>query len=218
MTPRAPLAAREVVVGLASPDARLVDRLRGAVRAPMRVGVVAGDAGEVVRLARREPMDLVLLDSRLPGGVVQATRRVADEGLGAVVVVTTADDADESLMLRVLRAGAVGLLPASTPVDRLASAMNGVLRGEAALPRAHVRVLLAEFHARPGRSVSVSGRRVHLTRRELEVLQLLRLQHSTTSIAHRLGIADTTVRTHVAGLQRKARVSSRGELLATLTG
>lgn len=217
MTPRAPLASREVLVGLASADDRLLDRFRLAVSAPMRVGVEAGDADTLVRRARRDPLDLLLLDSGLPGGVVQATRSVADEGLGAVVVVTAADDPDESLMLRVLRAGAVGLLPASTPVDRLASAMNGVLRGEAALPRTHVRVLLAEFHARPGRSVAVSGRRVHLTQRELEVLQLLRLQHSTTSIAHRLGIADTTVRTHVAGLQRKARVSSRRDLLAALT-
>lgn len=215
---RAVLPRPVVAVGLASSDPWLLRRLRAAVSAPMRVVLEAAGAAEVVTMARVHRPVLLLLDSRLPGGVVQATRTLADSSLGAVIVITADDAPDEPLLLRSLRAGAVGLLPASTPAHRMTSAMNGVLHGEAALPRTQVRVLLAEFAARPGRTVAVSGRSVHLTQRELDVLRLLRLRHSTTSIAHRLGIADTTVRTHVAGLQRKVRVSSRGELLDALAG
>lgn len=217
MTQSALYQDRPVAVALASRNRLLVQRLRASITPPMQVVHEATSVGEIVALARLDPPDLVLLDVDLPGGVVEAVRELADRELGTVVVITD-DTPDDTVILRILRAGAAGLLPASTPAARLGHALSGVLRGEAALPRTQVGVLLAEFQARPGRTVIVRGRRVRLTPRELEVLQHLRHRRGTSAIAALLGIAPTTVRTHVAALLRKARVGSREELVRALAG
>jgi len=205
-----------VRVGLASTQLLLIRRLRAAIGGPMQVVLEAHDATEILALARQAPPDLMLLDGQLPR-VEEVIRTLVDHALGTVVVITRDNDPDEAFLMRVLRAGASGFMPAATPTGRFTAALQGVLRGEAALPRSHVGLLLAEFQARPGRALSVRGRRIHLTQREMEVLRLLRQGHTTASIAHRLSIGGTTVRTHLAALQRKARVSSRAELLLALT-
>lgn len=202
-------------VAFATADPALAHRLRAALSGAMTVVGESSDATGLPAVADAAGADLVLVDDRLPAAV-EATGQIVERALAAVVVLTADEALDEAQMLRALRAGASGLLPVSTPDASLQAALAGVLRGEAALPRTHVRVLLSEFQGRPGRDLTVRGRQVHLTQRELEVLRLLQLSHSTTSIADRLGIAATTVRTHVAALQRKARVSDRRELLDVL--
>jgi DNA-binding NarL/FixJ family response regulator len=51
-----------------------------------------------------------------------------------------------------------------------------------------------------------------LTRRELEVLERLRLKQPNAEIAHALGISIETVRTHAARVRRKLGVKSKWEL------
>ncbi|MFF5367587.1 response regulator transcription factor [Streptomyces sp. NPDC013187] len=50
-----------------------------------------------------------------------------------------------------------------------------------------------------------------LTRRELEVLSLLTTGDSNRRLAHRLGIAERTVKAHLTSLMRKLGVESRVE-------
>ena len=98
---------------------------------------------------------------------------------------------------------------------RLPHALNGVVNGEAALPRALVARVVDEFRARgKRRSLSLSGRRgAALTSREWEVLELMREKLTTREIAGRLDVADVTVRRHVGAILRKLRVQSRKEAL-----
>ncbi|HVW40624.1 MAG TPA: helix-turn-helix transcriptional regulator, partial [Amycolatopsis sp.] len=54
----------------------------------------------------------------------------------------------------------------------------------------------------------------NLNRRELEVLRLVAQGQRNKSIAGTLGIAESTVKFHVAGVLKKLDVSSRGEAAA----
>ena len=58
-------------------------------------------------------------------------------------MLTVSDSTDD--VLAALRAGAVGYLPKDTSPDRLPAALCGVLKGEAALPRTLVGVVLHKF-------------------------------------------------------------------------
>jgi DNA-binding NarL/FixJ family response regulator len=174
---------------------------------------VTYDLQSTVSAARRHRPVLTLVDVTLPGGAVRTTEALISEDLGRVVLLTATPEPFDDL-LRALRAGASGYVSVSSGVDRLAATLLGVLRGEAALPRAAVGELLAEFQARPGRDLALPGRqRVHLTQREQEVLRLLRSGFSTSQIAHRLGVEAVTVRSHILALKHKLRSPTRKSLI-----
>jgi DNA-binding NarL/FixJ family response regulator len=86
------------------------------------------------------------------------------------------------------------------------------------VPRTLVARVLEEFRASERRpSLPAAVRRgARLTRREFEVLQLLREPLSTAAIAARLGVSPVTVRRHVSSILAKLRVADRGAMARLL--
>lgn len=114
--------------------------------------------------------------------------------------------------------GVVGLLYAGsrrpgTPSDRLLDALTR-LADDAALRlnAARIDALEAELALRRGQAPVARG--PQLTRRELEVLELLADGHSNHEIAARLVVAESTVKGHVGNLMGKLDASSRLHVVA----
>jgi DNA-binding NarL/FixJ family response regulator len=177
----------------------------------------AEDGSDAVERARELAPDLVLLDLTMPGtDGLTALPRIRDAAPSCEIVVLTASGTEENL-LAAIRAGAAGYLLKSEPPERIASFLNGVADGEAALSGAVARSLLERV--REGRGI---GRGIpdeiaaRLSARELEVLLLLDEHLSTDEIASRLFISEHTVRSHVKNLLRKLGVSSRRDALEQL--
>lgn len=167
----------------------------------------AADAAGAVEGALRTRPSVCLLDIHMPGnGIAAAAEISALLPDTAVVMLTVSQDDDD--LFAALRAGAVGYLLKDTDPDRLPNALQGVLNGEAALPRSLVARVLDEFRAREQRRRR-HGHVLDLTRREWDVLELLGEGLSTAQIAERLFISRVTVRTHVAAALRKLRVPDR---------
>ena len=170
----------------------------------------AGDAPGAVEAALRENPDLCILDVRMPGQGVAAAWEIGARLPDTKVVMLTvsADDLD---LFAALRAGAAGYLLKGTDPERLPHALQDVLEGRAAMPRALVARLMDEFRdlGARRRSVVTSSGAPQLTSREWQVLDLLRQKLTTAEIARRLVISQATVRTHVASLVRKLDVPDR---------
>ncbi|HWS34425.1 MAG TPA: LuxR C-terminal-related transcriptional regulator [Actinoplanes sp.] len=66
----------------------------------------------------------------------------------------------------------------------------------------------------PDRAGESENRLSRLNKRELEVLRLVALGRRNKSIGEELGVTESTVKFHVAGLLKKLEVSSRGEAAA----
>jgi DNA-binding NarL/FixJ family response regulator len=174
----------------------------------------AADAGAALRAALRERPALCVVDARLRGGGLRVAGRICSRVPQTEVVVLT-DVADDHELLEAVRAGAAGYLPKNLAPDTLARALHGVVNGEAAFPRAMLGPVLEEFRMRnQRRRLKLPARpAIELSRRESEVLDLLRRGLATAEIADRLDISPVTVRRHVGLLLRKLDVPDRAAAL-----
>jgi DNA-binding NarL/FixJ family response regulator len=184
-------------------------------RAHFVICAEAADAPGAVEAARRERPDACLLDIQMPGSGIKAAEAISHELPETAVVMLTVSRADSDLF-DALRAGASGYLLKDIDPARLPLALQGVLEGEAALPRQLVALLIEEFRERKRRRriPLVQRRSVQLTDREWEVLELMRQGGSTDEIAARLFISPVTVRTHVSAILRKLHVPNREAAVA----
>lgn len=192
--------------------------VKGALeRAGFRVLAEASDADGAVDAVERLRPDVALLDIHMPGNGISAAASIAQADAGTAVVMLTVSR-DDSDLFDALRAGALGYLLKDTDPDRLPHALQGVLGGEAALPRALVARVIDEFRERGRRRRLPLARQkgVELTSREWEVLELMREDLSTAEIAERLFISQVTVRSHIAAVLKKLRVPDRKAALKLL--
>ena len=175
------------------------------------VGTIAPDDGRLPRMLDLTP-DIVLVDgstSHAASVVSLIIDRAPDLRVVAYGIPETA-----SAILLYAEAGVHGYLVESGNVDDLLLVIDQVQRGElsctpkvAGMLLRRVRQLAAEadrFSADPGR----------LTRRELEVIQLIDQGLSNKDIARRLGIEVSTAKNHVHNILEKLNVGHRGEAAA----
>lgn len=194
-----------------------------SVRAGIRDTLEAGgfevlaetaDADAAVAAAVAHRPDLCVLDVHMPGSGINAAAKIvaACPDTAVVMLTVSEDDAD---LFQSLRAGAAGYLLKDTDPERLPLALEGVLRGEAALPRVLVSRLVGEFQSRSRRRMPLLRRPegASLTPKEWEVLELLDQGRTTAEVAEQLGCAPVTVRTHVAAILKKLQVPDRDAAL-----
>ena len=181
-------------------------------RGGCRVCAEAGNAPDAVAAAVRERPDVCIIDLQMPGDGLRAVAAVTAELPETLVLVLTVSASSEDLFAA-LRAGAAGYLLKDADPDDVAVAVHSVLGGAATLPGHLTARLIEEFRRRDdSRSLMLDrSRRVALTPREWEVLQLLDEGLSTRGIAARLNVSQVTVRRHVSALLHKLEVSTREE-------
>jgi DNA-binding NarL/FixJ family response regulator len=184
----------------------------------MDICAEVGTGEEAVEATVALTPDVCLLDVQMPGmGGIAAAARIAERAPSCAVVMLAAEASDDDLFAA-LAAGARGFLLKDTDPDRLGYAVEGVLSGEAALPRTLVMRLIQEFRQRDGK------RRIPLlrpggeplTEREWEVLELMGEDATTRDIGEQLGISEVTVRRHVSAVLKKLQVADRASAIALL--
>ncbi|HEV2062227.1 MAG TPA: response regulator transcription factor [Solirubrobacteraceae bacterium] len=172
----------------------------------------AATADAAVDAVREHSPDVALLDVDMPGSGIAAAERIAELSPETSVVMLTVSTSDNDLFAA-LQAGAVGYLLKDTNPNRLPYALEGVLEGEAAMPRTLVSKLIREYQGkqRRRRLPFLQARGIELTEREWQVLEMLREELTTKQMAERLEISPVTVRRHVSALIEKLGVADRGE-------
>jgi DNA-binding NarL/FixJ family response regulator len=198
--------------------------MRAGVRTALQDGgfevcAEVADGPAAVAAAIRERPDVCLLDVRMPGGCgIEAAAEITARLPGTAIVMLTVS-AEEDDLFAAIKAGAAGYLLKDVDPARLPFALEGVLAGEAAIPRRLVGRIVEELGERRRRRVPLASRGgAELTTREWEILELLRDGGSTAAVARRLGISQVTVRRHVSEALRKLRVSDRPAAFALLDG
>ncbi len=151
--------------------------------------------------------ELALIDLGLPdGNGADLIALLARQHPDCTLVVTTLFG-DDAHLFPALRAGAHGYLLKDQPEERLAAALDGILRGEPPLSPAIAQRLLRAFNTPPAPDREPQT----LTEREREVLVLVSKGCRLPELAQRLGISRHTVSDHLKNIYRKLKVNSRAE-------
>jgi len=168
---------------------------------------VAENGQEALELALAARPHLVLMDLRMPVmGGAQAIREIRKVLPQTRFVVLTVYDNDEELF-EALRAGAKAFLLKDVSREELVSVMRSVAAGKAHLQPELTSMLLDRLTEIP----DASQVEVHVTEREVAVLQLLAQGESNKEIAVGLSISEHTVKSHVGNILAKLEARDRTE-------
>jgi len=210
------MSAPVVVRDCAVPRVLLVAEVRLFREGLARALVAQGEFQQIETAAANEA--LALLSMWLPNLVLadSATVRKTDlvpraAAVGTPVVVFAVAEEDEAEVLACAEAGVAGFVARDATLEELTATLQTALRGDV---RCSPRVAALVIRRVAVLASSRAPEGLPLTRREMEIADLLDLGLSNKEIGSRLGIETATVKNHVHNVLEKLRVHRRGEAAA----
>jgi DNA-binding NarL/FixJ family response regulator len=166
----------------------------------------ASSAEEALSLVPRVRPQVVLLDVEMPGiDGAETARRLKTLAPEVVILAWTVSDEGDDL-LRMLQAGCVGYALKESGPAELHNAIRAALRNETVVPR---RMLGAILRQAADYVPDAASERVVLTPTEMTILRLIAKGLPSKQIAIRVGIAPSSVETHIRNIYRKLDANSR---------
>jgi len=191
-------------VVLADDHAVLRQGLRMLLESEQDIEVVgeAGDGMAALQEVKRHAPDIVLMDLSMPelDGLAATEQVRAHDDQVRVVILSGAEE--ESVVVSAVRAGAIGYLPKTAPIEVIVQTVRAAARGQVTFSAAASARLVHELHTPPDEPE-------HLTDRELEVLGCVSEGLSNKAIAWKLRISEKTVKSHVSTILGKFGLESR---------
>ncbi|GAP97852.1 response regulator transcription factor [Leptolyngbya sp. NIES-2104] len=183
---------------------RLGLRMRLQQESDLDIVAEAEDGETAVELIKQSEIDLVLLDIGLPGiGGIEACRQIKAAIPDLPILILTSHS-EQSLIARLIGAGAHGYCLKGIPAEKLILALRSVASGASWWDQTATSMIQTQFqHPAPAQSENP------LTKREQEILKLVALGKSNPEIADELYITPGTVRVHIHAILHKLNVRDR---------
>ena len=172
----------------------------------------ASDGREAVQLAETVKPDIAVLDITMPNlNGIEAANQIHARQLGTSTIVLSMH-ADESFVLRALRAGARAYLLKESAEGDLINAVRLVSEGKSFFSPIVSRMLVEDY-VRQLQDRDIEDSYDLLTLREREILQLIAEAKSNKEIASMLNLSLYTVETHRSNILEKLNLHSVPELI-----
>lgn len=166
-----------------------------------------GSAEKFWRDEKGKSLDLLLLDIRLPGmNGVELASHVKERNPETKIVMISANFSDE-LIFQALKNGAIGYILKSELKD-LSLSLDVVLSGGGVMsPSIAVRVAMWFQKTTP------SNLHESLSTREKQILEAISNGATAKSVAQKLAVSESTIRTHIRSIYEKLQVNSRAGMV-----
>jgi len=172
----------------------------------------ASDGREAVSLAEATKPDIAVLDITMPNlNGIEAARQITEKKIGVSTVVLSMH-ADESFVLRALKAGARAYLLKESAEADLINAVRLVSEGKSFFSPTVSRMLVEDY-VRQLQNKEIDDSYELLTTRERELLQLIAEGKSNKDIANMLNLSLYTVETHRSNILTKLNLHTVPELI-----
>jgi two-component system response regulator NreC len=164
----------------------------------------ADDLSAVAHHVEGQVPEVLVLDLDMPGGSsIEAISRLRERTPETGIIVMTMEG-NPVFAQRAFAAGALGFVAKDLADDELPRAVRAAARDEEFVsPRVAARLDALQ------RSLTDDA----LSPREVEVLRLIALGHTSVEIARKLHLSPRTVETHRAHIHRKLGLATRAELV-----
>jgi two-component system response regulator NreC len=175
----------------------------------LQVIAEADDLALVATHVHGHKPNVLVLDLSMPGGSsIEALSQLRERVPETQVVVLTMDE-NPVFAQRALTAGALGFVLKELADEELPSAVRAAARGEEYISP-HIMARLQGLQ----RSLTDDK----LTPREIEVLRLIALGHTSVEVARKLHLSPRTIETHRTRIHRKLGLATRAELVRYALG
>lgn len=172
-----------------------------------------------LELLAANPIDLLLMDLGMPGMSGAESLRALREAYPATKIAVVTGQDDRTTILECLSAGIHGYILKSSPVEEIMQAVTSIMAGHVYVTPALARFApqhrapqhdaeSVQWHAPAGQGTIQAPR---LTKRQAEVLRLLKQGQPTKQIARGLDLGIGTVKIHLAAVFRALDVKNRTE-------
>ncbi|BBB47281.1 response regulator [Pelolinea submarina] len=168
---------------------------------------IANNGIEALELLQKHPMDVVLMDLKMPiMNGIHATKAIKEKYPEIKVLVLTTYDAD-AWLFDAIRNGADGYLLKDTSREALVQAIEEIVVGNTPVDSKVAGKLFKQLskQAMPGDSTLGEN----LSDREKEILKLIAQGMANAEIAQNLFLSEGTVRNYVSAILEKLNVDDR---------
>lgn len=182
--------------------------IRSLAESGFSVVAQGASADEAYALCAEHHPAIVLLDISMPGGGVDAARRIGSDLRGTRMVMLTVSENNDDIM-RALDAGASGYVLKGVSAAELAGIVRSVAEGESYVtPTLAARLLKTmKTFANGARALDEAA----LTTREEQILWLVADGLSNKEVGRRLHLQEKTVKHYMTNVLQKLQVRNRTE-------
>ena len=172
------------------------------------VGTCPYSAAVYDEIVSKAPGIIVLDSSGLssPNAGVMAALQASIPGLHIVMVDM---DADEDTFLKAVREGAMGYVLKDASAAEVAATIRSVAAGEAVCPPVLSAALFRSASQHSNSTPITWGAELGLSRREQQLVSMLREHLTNKEIAAQLNLSEQTVKNHVHNIMRKVGANDR---------
>jgi len=171
----------------------------------------ASSGDEAVELAEALRPDVILMDIRMPGlNGIEATRMIKERFPSIEVLMLTMFQDDQSVFTA-MRAGAKGYVLKDADETELLQSIRMVGSGGAVFS-SDIASRMIHYFAAPKPAVQADNSALsELSKREMEILELIAEGQTNAQIASRLFISAKTVANNISTILNKLQVADRNE-------
>jgi len=172
----------------------------------------AADGRQAVMLSESANPDVVIMDIGMPNlNGIEAARQIVNNNPRTAIAILSMH-ADESYVIRALKAGARAYLLKDSAEADLLAAVRALTEGKSFFSPA-ISKILVEDYMRQLESRGAEDTYELLTNREREILQLLAEGRTNKEVANMLNLSLYTVETHRTHILQKLNLHSVPELI-----
>lgn len=164
------------------------------------------DGNSVIEKIRQQQPQVVLMDITLPGQSGIEITKVVKEEIPAVQVLAVSMHNNTMLIKQMLNTGASGYVSKTSRFEEMSQAILSVANGQRYISD-DIKELITAQLVNP-ETQSTAAKLNQLTKREMQIVEMLRDGLSSKEIAEKLLISNRTVEVHRYNIFRKLKVTN----------